>query len=119
MPLTTRELKTAAVVLVALLAANIVVADGPRTATVSWQPVTARTDGTTLDSVSYEIVVSQGDAEAAYSTQETSISLQVSAPGQLCARARAVDSEGLASEWSEQACKTFAAPPGSVTLTWE
>lgn len=119
MSLTTRELKTAAVILVALLAANIVVADGPRSATVSWQPVTARTDGTTLDSVSYEIVVSQGDAEAAYSTQETRITHPVLSAGTVCARARAVDSEGLASEWSEQACKTFAAPPGAVTLTWE
>lgn len=117
--MTTRELKTAAMVMVALLAANIVAADGPRTASVSWQPVTARVDGTALDNVSYEIIVNQGDIETAYSTQETSISPPVSAPGQLCARARAVDSDGLASAWSAPACKTFSAEPRTVILSWQ
>jgi hypothetical protein len=67
----------------------------------------------------YELILKDNARQHPYTIASTETSAEhiVAAVGEHCAVIRAVDSDGLPSPWSEQACKTLRSGPARMTLT--
>jgi hypothetical protein len=96
------------------------VVDFSRTLTVKWDAPTARLDGAPLteDELSkYEL--EHGDNAFDVPSTATSYDLIVSRTGEHCVRIRAVDTDGLVSPWSDQACIMIKAPPMKIRIWFD
>lgn len=92
-----------------------------RILTFTWDAPARRMNGTPLDIdelAQYEIVVKDSRTQHRYTVAGTATSTEhiIAAVGEHCGVIRAIDTDGLASPWSDQACRTIRSGPGRITL---
>lgn len=93
-----------------------------RVISVTWGAPTQRLNGAPLsvDELShYELIVKDAAGQHSYRIANTATGADhiIAAVGDHCAVIRAIDTDGLASPWTEQACKMVSSGPGRMTLT--
>lgn len=84
-----------------------------RAGTLCWDAPTTRMDGSPLsadDLAGYEVAYD----ESTHAVSGTEFDFTIERYGSTCFSVRAVDADGLYSQWSEPVCVTVNAPPAAV-----